>query len=454
MKKCNTVFPDTNSLLHYPAIDQVNWTRVAGSPSVTLVFAMQVIHELDEKKNHPTLSSRASRTIHEVQKYRSSGGTLPSGNTVVRIFPYEPRSEEFGLTLNPEVGDDRIVKTVLEYQKRNPEAVVAVFTEDLGMTLKCETHGLQVLKPEPATRLQTPHSELERKLLSANQEIERLRQSHVEITCEARCDLKPDYSSSPFLILSMSGTDIEPNHEHEVTEQCSRLGVVRENIGGLTSKDLVNADMLKILHMGVTDDDLDRYAQRVDAYLAQYRDWLTKRDQYEREAPLQFCFHLRVQNVGSRRARNAVARLSFPPVLRFIKYESQLVGAEFHPPSKPRDPEAPMSAAERRMRGLEYTFGRATDGGIRSLSSISQQSNFGPKVECLGTEEAGFTIVISIPSLSQHEPVEFTDFHAMFAGWPLAKSFQVAIELFADEMTTREIHSANVIVECQPSETS
>ena len=62
------LFPDTNALLHYPQIKDVDWTSVAGATRVTLVICLQVVQELDDKKDDPRLRSRAERAIKEIRQ--------------------------------------------------------------------------------------------------------------------------------------------------------------------------------------------------------------------------------------------------------------------------------------------------------------------------------------------------------------------------------------------------
>src|SRR4051812_31916427 len=105
------LFLDTNGLLHYPPVKQVDWRALGGCPTVRLVLCMQVIHELDEKKDDPRLGERARRTIKEIQSIRKAGGIVREGVTL-EVFNYEVRVADFPVTLSYDSMDDRIVHSV------------------------------------------------------------------------------------------------------------------------------------------------------------------------------------------------------------------------------------------------------------------------------------------------------------------------------------------------------
>ena len=107
------LFPDTNGLLHYPSLTDVDWLTICDAKRVTLVFCMQVIHELDEKKDDPRLAGRAERVIREINRIRKSGDMVRH-NVSLAIFNQELRADEFTDSLSPDSGDDRIVHLVQE----------------------------------------------------------------------------------------------------------------------------------------------------------------------------------------------------------------------------------------------------------------------------------------------------------------------------------------------------
>ena len=53
------LFPDTNVLLHFRSLREIDWPVVTDAKAVKLVLCSAVIHELDQKTYDPKLSQRA-----------------------------------------------------------------------------------------------------------------------------------------------------------------------------------------------------------------------------------------------------------------------------------------------------------------------------------------------------------------------------------------------------------
>ena len=169
-----SLFLDTNSLLHYPPIKSVDWKTVCDCEAVRLVLCLQVIRELDEKKDDSRLGDRASKAIKEIKAIRSSGGVVGDGVSL-DVFNHEVKAADFPATLSYDSKDDRIVHSVKQYAEANPNATVAVYTEDMGMNLRCEAHGLTVIEPDTRSRLENPQSEHDKKYKLAITELNDLK---------------------------------------------------------------------------------------------------------------------------------------------------------------------------------------------------------------------------------------------------------------------------------------
>src|SRR5689334_9354396 len=96
-----SLFLDTNSLLHYPSIKDVDWLNVCDSEAVVLVLCMQVVHELDEKKSDAKLRSRAERVLRDVEAMETNQQGLRHGVSM-ETFLTEPRHADFPPSLSPD----------------------------------------------------------------------------------------------------------------------------------------------------------------------------------------------------------------------------------------------------------------------------------------------------------------------------------------------------------------
>lgn len=146
------LFLDTNSLLHYPPFSDMNWKRICGSKRVRLVLCLQVIQELDEKKSDPRLGDRARRTIKEAKRLLAADGTVQPDVTI-EVFNRPVNASDLPDTLSVDSKDDRIVQAVRLLSISEPNSSIAVYSEDMGMSLRCQAHNITVIEPDTALRL-------------------------------------------------------------------------------------------------------------------------------------------------------------------------------------------------------------------------------------------------------------------------------------------------------------
>ena len=115
------IFPDTNIFLHYPQLKDVDWKKVCNASHVVVVICMQVIRELDSKKDDPRLGGRAKRAIKEIRGIRASNGKIRE-DVELEIFNHEMRLSDFPDSLSPESPDDRIVHFAKRFSKVSSSA--------------------------------------------------------------------------------------------------------------------------------------------------------------------------------------------------------------------------------------------------------------------------------------------------------------------------------------------
>lgn len=326
-----TIFPDTNGLLHYPPMKEIHWQELAGAKTVRLVLCMQVIHELDEKKGDSRLGDRAERVIKEIKTILASEGFVREGVTLT-VFNHELRSADFPDSLSPDSKDDRIVHLAKKYLEGKAE-MAAVYTEDIGMGLRCKGNGLAVIEPVRGTRLENPQTDQEKKYRAAITELNQLknRQPVIEVTL----------------------TSASPSSERNLTVALRRPQA--EDLDDLVAKEhkLLDAthhaadahggysDPLHYLG-GPTKEDWEKYTVECQQYMNQFVTWLTASSAAEAAKCLQFEFSVEVENRGTTVGKDVDIYLDFPPILKFIEGDgNDMLGATEDVPPKPERPKKP-----------------------------------------------------------------------------------------------------------------
>lgn len=141
------VVPDTNVILRNQ--DFPSWVGTVGTAAFTVLLVPGVLGELDEQKtNHrvPEVREKARSFSNRVKGWRNQGslsvGVRVEGNIFVRVAAREPNLEQTLSWLDPRVVDDRIIASVLEWQRTNPTSAVQLLSGDSVMLAKADEAGV------------------------------------------------------------------------------------------------------------------------------------------------------------------------------------------------------------------------------------------------------------------------------------------------------------------------
>jgi hypothetical protein len=140
------VFVDTNILLHAPPLERISWSSLCDAEAVTLVVCVEVLDEVDHKKYDSRLGKRAKHAMQRLHQYLETG-TCGEKATLM-LFPNVLEHEEEATLLAGLRADAKIVLRAKRFQAHHPENYVCVATNDLGMRLRCQLHGIPFLDGE------------------------------------------------------------------------------------------------------------------------------------------------------------------------------------------------------------------------------------------------------------------------------------------------------------------
>ncbi len=327
------LFLDTNSLLHYPALKETDWKAVCDCKRVRLVFCLQVISELDSKKDDSRLGDRARKRIKELRELRRSDDELQDGVSV-EVFNQPLRSEDFQATLSYEAKDDRIVHCVLLFGQQHPQVSVAVYSEDMGMALRCEAHSITIIEPDSDKRLSNPESEQQKKHQLAVTELAELknRVPVVELIVTGTHVTNPVKELTAFEVTG----DWE---EHDVATELKRY-VAENNLEPMQKKEIAGGDGL-IPTLPANNDAVERYNDKLSEHIKEYSEWLQHRALLEKVHAHVFKFQIWLKNTGKAPADDLDLVIDVPSIIVSLFPEDcddadQL--SIFDPPVPPKRP--------------------------------------------------------------------------------------------------------------------
>lgn len=285
------VFPDTNILLHYRPLAEIDWKHLCGANEITLVFCLKVIHELDEKKSDVRLSSRATRAIKDIREAKQSG-RIKSGISL-KIFNYEPRQADFEVTLSPDSADDHIVHSALHYAKVNHIDNLCIATGDLGMEIRCDAHGIRTITPSDEDKLENPIDETQKKLRALQQDNEALKNRSPRLSLSIRAEGQEiAKENATFLIEDLTATiDIEALVSAQELKYPKRYD-------GSRRSDAPNTAIAAMMDELETFSPHWEYNRDVDRYLNELRERAIACDCVQQSRSRTFTFELVLRNDG------------------------------------------------------------------------------------------------------------------------------------------------------------
>jgi hypothetical protein len=141
------VVPDTNVILRNQELP--SWSEAVGRDEFVVLLVPGVLSELDEHKtNHrvPEVREKARTFSNRIKGWRNQGslsdGVRVQGKVYVRVSAREPNFQRTLSWLDPQVTDDRIIASILEWQLSNPTNAIQLLSGDSIMLAKADEAGV------------------------------------------------------------------------------------------------------------------------------------------------------------------------------------------------------------------------------------------------------------------------------------------------------------------------
>jgi hypothetical protein len=150
-----SVLPDTNVLIRSP--DITGYGPVIGTEKYTVLLVPGVLAEIDAHKvNHkvPAVREKARKVSDRIKGWRNQGnlaeGVRVQGDIWVRVEGREPDFTKTLSWLRADHNDDRVIASLLEYQRLRPTERVCLLTGDTLMLAKADMASIPTLDtPDP-----------------------------------------------------------------------------------------------------------------------------------------------------------------------------------------------------------------------------------------------------------------------------------------------------------------
>jgi hypothetical protein len=405
------VFPDTNVLLHFEALDGLDWAGLCSRKDVVLHITQSLLAELNSAKDASGSSAirKRAKTVQRRLKAIHAGqdAKLPAG-LAIKFLVTTPDVAAFS-GLNPRVADDALLAEVLFFKQSEPDAEIFVATDDdgFGLRVKCGSHGLQVIEPPEQWRLDPEPDDRDIELRRLRKEVETLRNARPNLAVHF-LDGENRFSISP------EAFDIESRVKAFVEKLRSKFPEmrVREEPKGY----LANVMRLDI---GPKPAQIATYNRELSEFFVISEDVARKR--LESKSRTIF-FALAASNSGSAPANDLLIHIHFPDgfVLRKKDEWESFMSDLPRPPEKPRTLEDTMASLAN-LQAPRYPF--ATAG---------QSSYVAPEPSLSIRKTNSYDVEFAQPKLKHGQEAVLGQFALTFDKAPF--SFQAEYSAMADNL--------------------
>ncbi len=429
------VFLDTNSLLHYPCIKDIDWRSLCKADVVRLMLSRQVLKELDEKKSHPTLRDRAIRTIKEIDELIENGGKI---RDKVSIEPYmkEIPASDYPQDLDPKAQDDKIICQAMTCAEENAPVKVVIVSEDINMKIRSKMFKLGVIVPAQKSRMENPTTEIERERNKAVKELNELKNKKSDIRIKISSTKERFENQFELTLCKLKSAPIDI--EAEIAVKSKKLSIARPL--GDTGKHVGFRDRVNRIYL-TADADYDRYDKDLKLYLEKYRRYLDSQVRCQKSLLRAFEFWIKIENIGNSPAAKVQIILRFDPALQALSIEDQTVGNFPVPVKEPKEPTPPHALS---VLGSLASFAMPTLDYSHVLSGVQLAGE--PNICLKGDSVSGFILHFSSDRLSHHEVFIHGPIIGMFKEDVAVRPFQVLATITADELPAAVERKLNILI--------
>ena len=434
-----TVFLDTQVFLHYRAIRDIDWCDLCHSERVSIIIAPIVIEELDKKKidRDQKIKKRAARAIKEISELLEAS---PNGlSAVLRsgvelcFYPNEPM--EFDVySLDASHPDDRLIATLLSYQKRDQSLDCMLISEDLGCRLKAKARHIALGRmPESAklTEEPDPNEQRVRELEEENQHL-RLGSPKLSLAFLDKCNAAHYSIEVDVSLPSELATPSEIRHKHP---KFDTPGHNRRALR-ITSPRVAFGEMENWI-----DRYREKYNENLDKYYASYAEYYRKESVWRMQERHFIQMDLMLINDGGAPAHDARVIITLPGNLIVNKRKKHpIINYEpSAPPQKAFDSLTSRMGLDREFMDYDPEANNRIDHTLLSaLSATTAVSTAATKSDLeiervteKDTIDVSYSMKLLQHGFKEHIPPIF-----IFFADEMIKSFSVSCQIHASNLRT------------------
>lgn len=325
------IFLDTNVILHFRKIDEVDWCKLAGIAKCDLVATPFLFRELDHQKAlNP--SSKLRRRAGEAIDYLADLLERPSpinirDNVCLAIMDHEPLIDFAAHRLTREVGDDQLIASALDFSSRTGRAV-GIATGDRGLALKIRSRPIRLVRLPNTLRLPSAAEADAAKMRQLKRELAELKVRQPKLALTFGGGTTRILITRPSMPEEIAGLDqVKARYRPLSPPTTAEYGRYAELLAPGDSPSAYSRYLAEQYN-----DELERFLKSYAEYVSAYEAW---RESVRLTFELDFLLH----NRGRGPATNIDVHITFPEALGLFDID----GA----PQRPTAPDPPDPTGSR-----------------------------------------------------------------------------------------------------------
>ncbi len=337
------LFVDTNVLLHYRRLKDIDWLVLSKSIEVTIVLCPAVIRELDRLKvSHPQnkFRKRAQEIISSLHSRLFGAGPDVIRAGVRLEFVAEDPQLDFGAhKLRPELVDDWLIASCLVWKQTHLNDETRIVSADLGISIKAKANGIPTIVPPETDRLAEESDADEKRIKQLQKELAEMRNTLPSLSLCFWSE--PEGRRFIRRRLQQPVARDEENLAHELRRIRSKLPLLPapNKLGRvrLSEMERIKQQLAGGFPLPISKDDADRYNSSLETFYKSYEAYLRKLHDYQNKKLLIIEFEIALDNGGRVPAEDVDIHLHFPDGFQLFDGEEDALKAP-EPPTPPNQP--------------------------------------------------------------------------------------------------------------------
>jgi rRNA-processing protein FCF1 len=313
---------DTNIVLHFRRIDELDWCDLAKVSSCSIVVTPVLMRELERNKvQNPNtrLRERARGAILWIGGLLGNEDPIQLRDGVTLVFAEnEPLIDFAEHQLSRDIADDHLIASALDWGRRSGNQI-AIATEDTGLALKLRSRPIQRLMPAEEWRLPDAVDAERAEIRELKRELERER------------------NRRPKLVAQFVGGGTKISVSPEPLEAPPTLDCIRAELLPMTFDEYTSADDRTEPGVRIySREPVVQYNRELEVFFNEYAAYLARYEAWMELESRTIELGIVLGNVGTSPASNIDIKLSFPINVEIMAADDGTdEPAEPVPPSKP-----------------------------------------------------------------------------------------------------------------------